>query len=207
MAAPGSDDQSTESLYDSTTPTWQPGSSVDYPPLSGVPLYLRNLIAAIVASFGIMIGSIGTWAVGDGTTGLGGMDVPDSWGVITLILGAASAIALFAQLNWGRTSFSLQWAVPLVWVIVVASVCCLAIASMQAVECAQSFIPALASNRLVDLDDLADSITNEFPAAYSTYRPTSPAHVKEYALPGATETLSRVRVLPYSCSSAIRAQQ
>jgi hypothetical protein len=128
MAAPDSDDQHTESLYDSSTPPWPPGSSVDDPPLSGVPLYLPNLIAAIVASVGIIIGSIGTWAVGDETAGLGGMDVPDSWGVITLSLGAASAIALFAQLNWGRTSFSLRWAVPLVWAVVIASVCCLAIA-------------------------------------------------------------------------------
>lgn len=125
MEGPDSDDQHTESLYDTNTPPWQP---VDYPPLSGVPLYLPNLIAAIVASVGIIIGSIGTWAVGDGTTGLSGMDIPDSWGVVTLILGAASAIALFAQVNWGRTSFSLRWAVPIVWAVVVASVGCLAIA-------------------------------------------------------------------------------
>jgi hypothetical protein len=128
MGAPDSDDQHTESLYDASSPPWQPGSPVDYPPLSGIPLYLPNLIAAIVASVGITIGSIGAWAVGDGTASFGGMDMPDSWGIITLILGAASAIALFAQLNWGRTSFSLRWAVPLVWVVVVAGVGCLAIA-------------------------------------------------------------------------------
>jgi hypothetical protein len=55
---------------------------------------------------------------------MGGMDMPDSWGVVTLILEAASVIAMFAQLNWGRTSFSLQWAVPLVWAVVVLSVGC-----------------------------------------------------------------------------------
>jgi hypothetical protein len=128
MVTPDNDDQRTESLYDSSsTPPWHPGSSVDFPPLSGVPFYLPNLIAAIVASVGIIIGSIGTWAVADGTTGLGGMDVPGKWGIVTLVLGAASAIALFAQLNWGRTSFRLRWAVPLVWAVVVLSVGCLAI--------------------------------------------------------------------------------
>jgi hypothetical protein len=65
MAAPDNDDQHTESLYDSSTPPWPPGSSVEYPPLSGVLLYLPNLIAALVVSVGIIIGSIGIWAVGD----------------------------------------------------------------------------------------------------------------------------------------------
>ena len=66
MVTPDNDDQRTESLYDSSsTPPWHPGSSVDFPPLSGVPFYLPNLIAAIVASVGIIIGSIGTWAVAE----------------------------------------------------------------------------------------------------------------------------------------------
>jgi hypothetical protein len=129
MVSSNSDDPQTESLYDSSgTPPWHSGASVDYPALSGVPFYLPNLIAAIVAGIGIVIGSIGTWVVVNGTADLGGMDVPDKWGVVTLILGALSSLLLFAQLNWGRTSYSLRWAVPLVWGVVVLSVGCLAVA-------------------------------------------------------------------------------
>lgn len=128
MEAPDNGDPRTESLYDSSnTSPWRDGA-VEYPPLSGVPIYLPNLVAAIVSGIGVVIGSIGTWVVANGTAGVGGMDVPDKWGVVTLILGAVSALSLFAQLNWGRTSYSLRWAVPLVWAVVVLSVGCLAVA-------------------------------------------------------------------------------
>lgn len=72
-----------------------PGTNppVDYPPspepLTAAPFYLPNVIAAIVASVGIVVGSIGTWA-SLGPVNVGGMDFPGSWGVVTLVLGAAS---------------------------------------------------------------------------------------------------------------------
>ncbi|WP_158085944.1 hypothetical protein [Mycobacterium arosiense] len=56
------------------------------------------------------------------------MDFHGNWGLITLITGAVAAVALFAQINWGRTNFSLRWAVPIAWAVLVAGVGCLAIA-------------------------------------------------------------------------------
>jgi hypothetical protein len=113
-------------------PPWQSAPPEEYPssppPLSAAPYYLPNLIAAIVASVGIIIGSIGTWLSILGLAALGGMDVPDSWGLVTLILGGVCGVALFTQLNWGRTSFSLRWAVPIAWAVLVAGVGCLAVA-------------------------------------------------------------------------------
>ena len=112
-----------------------PPPPLDHPPspqpLSAAPFYLPNVIAAIVASVGIVVGSIGTWAsvvAPVGPLSWGGMDFNGNWGVVTLVLGAVSAVALFAQINWGRTSFSLRWAVPIAWAVLVAGVGCLAIA-------------------------------------------------------------------------------
>lgn len=55
-------------------------------------------------------------------------------GTATLILGAVSAIALFVQLNLGRTNFDLRWSVPLCWSVLVAAVACIAIALVQIVK-------------------------------------------------------------------------
>src|SRR4051812_41914906 len=74
------------------------GPGAEYPQalpvLSASPFYLPNLIAAIVAGIGIVVGSVGTWA-GATTVGLnvsmGGLDI-QPWGLITLILGGAAAI-------------------------------------------------------------------------------------------------------------------
>lgn len=63
---------------------------------------------------------------------MGGLDI-EPWDLITLILGGASAVALFVQLSWGRTSFSLRWAVPLCWAVLVAAVASLAIALVRIV--------------------------------------------------------------------------
>ncbi len=124
------------SVGDPTNPfqraSWQqPDHPVDYPPppqrLSATPYYLPNLIAAIVASIGIIVGSIGPWLHFLTISSVNGLGA-NSWAVLTLILGAMSGIALFTQLNWGRTTFSLRWAVPLTWVVIVAGVGCLAIA-------------------------------------------------------------------------------
>jgi len=61
------------------------------------PLYLPNLIAALVASVGLVIGSIGPWMTFFAMS-RGGMDVD---GIFTLILGIAATAALFGVLNLG----------------------------------------------------------------------------------------------------------
>jgi hypothetical protein len=135
MAGPGHGPENWDFIHQPGGTPWgsQPGANppVDYPPppapLSAAPFYLPNVIAAIVASVGIVVGSIGTWA-SLGPLNMGGMDFPGSWGVVTLVLGALSAVALFVEVNWGRTSFSLRWAVPIAWGVLVAGIGCLAIA-------------------------------------------------------------------------------
>lgn len=74
------------------------GRRVDQPALG--PLYLPNLIAALVASVGVVIGSIGPWATFLALS-KGGMDGD---GIITLILGVLAAAALFGVFNLGRLS-------------------------------------------------------------------------------------------------------
>jgi hypothetical protein len=102
------------------------------PPLRDSPFYLPNLIAAIVASVGIVVGSVGTWASLNSLSG-GGLDFKP-WGTVTLVLGAAAAITLFVQANLGRTTFNLRWSVPVCWAVLVAAVGCIAIALVQIVR-------------------------------------------------------------------------
>lgn len=139
MAGPGHGPENWDSNHQpGGTPSGsQPGASppVDYPPppapLSAAPFYLPNVIAAIVASVGIVVGSIGLWASVQAPTGtltVAGMDFRGNWGLVALIIGAVAAVALFAQVNWGRTTINLRWAVPIAWAVLVAGVACLAIA-------------------------------------------------------------------------------
>jgi len=131
MVGPKGDEPHTDFDIYSPSPSWHADHAVDYPPppqrLSARPYYLPNLIAAIVASIGIIVGSIGPWLHFLTVSTVNGLGVY-RWTLLTLILGAASAVALFTQLNWGRTTFSLRWAVPLTWAVVVAGVGCLTIA-------------------------------------------------------------------------------
>ncbi|WP_418345935.1 DUF2510 domain-containing protein [Rhodococcus pyridinivorans] len=62
--------------------------------------YLPNLIAAIAASVGIVIGSIGPWATFMAVSKNG----IDGDGAVTLVLGIVSAIALFSILARGGKS-------------------------------------------------------------------------------------------------------
>jgi hypothetical protein len=141
MSTTNDDEQNTDFIYESSrrnqwgSPPPAPPPPLDYPPLpqplSAAPFYLPNVIAAIVASVGIVVGSIGLWAsvqLPTGTATFGGMDFRGNWGLVTLILGVVSAIALFALVNWGRTTVSLRWAVPLAWAVLVGGVGSLAIA-------------------------------------------------------------------------------
>ncbi len=75
------------------------------------PLYLPNLIVALVASVGLIIGSIGPWATVFASSSFfarswGGMDGDgrggmDGDGIVTLIMGIAATAALFWVLNLG----------------------------------------------------------------------------------------------------------
>ena len=71
------------------------------PPPSTAPstLYLPNLIVAMVASVGVVIGSLGPWL----TFLAFDRTATDGDGMLTLGLGIASAVALFVILNLGRT--------------------------------------------------------------------------------------------------------
>jgi len=131
MPGPEGDEQNTDfDIYNASGPAWQsdpPAKHPSSPPLSAAPYYLPNLILALVASVGIIVGSIGPWLHLLMVNSINGLGV-NGWTLVTLILGALSGIALFTQLNWGRTTFSLRWAVPMAWAVLVAGVGCLAIA-------------------------------------------------------------------------------
>ncbi len=131
MVGPKDDEPHTDFDIYSPRPSLHADHPVDYPlppqRLSATPYYLPNLIAAIVATIGIIVGSIGPWLHFLTVGTVNGLGV-NSWTLLTLILGAVSAVALFTQLNLGRTTFSLRWAVPLTWAVVVAGVGCLTIA-------------------------------------------------------------------------------
>ncbi len=103
------------------------GSSAS-PPLAQ-PYYLPTLIAAIAASAGVIIGSLGTWAHFM-VFSIGGLDF-SNWGVATLILGCISVAGLSANFVWTRTSPTPQWACPLAWAVAVAGVACLTDASIN----------------------------------------------------------------------------
>jgi hypothetical protein len=91
-----------------------------YPPAVGsaasAPLYLPNLIVAMVAAVGVVVGSIGPWVTFLALS-VGGVGRD---GTITLILGIVAGGALFAVLNLGRSRGSVGWMVGLSAVAAVA---------------------------------------------------------------------------------------
>jgi hypothetical protein len=102
-------------------------------PPNAAPYYRPTLFVAVAASAGVVVGSIAPWMhvvlFGD----VGGLDV-QSWGLATLILGAASGVALFTLLFWGSTPFNPRRAVPLAWGVALAGVVCLTDAVMNIVR-------------------------------------------------------------------------
>jgi len=66
--------------------------------------YLPNLIAALVAAGGIVVGSIGPWIT---VLGIDRSNT-DGDGILTLMLGAAAAAMLFAVLNLGEDRVRLK---------------------------------------------------------------------------------------------------
>lgn len=131
-AGPGGD-WTNPNIYAAGAPQ---GQLLDYPvgrpPLRDSPFYLPNMIAAIVASVGIIVGAVGSWASVLAVS-LGGLEVKP-WGMATLVLGAASVIALFVLVNLSRTNFNLRWAVPVCWAVLLAAVGCLSIGLVEVVR-------------------------------------------------------------------------
>ncbi len=93
--------------------------------LDAGPYYLPNLIAAIAASIGVLVASVGPFASVSMVLTLSG-----GWfhGTPTLVLASVSAVALFTLLNRGRAGFGPRWVVPLAWVGPIAGLVCLVIA-------------------------------------------------------------------------------
>src|SRR5690242_9992536 len=92
-------------------------------PVNAKPFYRPTLIAAIAAAVGVMIGSLSPWVSAFIFT-INGLDT-GFWGVMTLTLGAVSALVLLLVLFWGVTPFDPRWAVPLAWSELVSGAACL----------------------------------------------------------------------------------
>lgn len=90
-------------------PQWVPGQTVGPAQVNAAPFYLPNLIVAMVASVGVVVGSIGPWItfLALSRNAVGGD------GTITLILGIIAGAALFAVLNLSRTRVDSGWMVGL----------------------------------------------------------------------------------------------
>ncbi len=102
--------------------------------LNAAPYYLPNLIAAIAASVGVVVGSVGPWASLAWVTANGASASAWWQGKTTLALGAVAGIALFTLLNRGRTGSGTRWLAPLAWIAPVAGLVSLLIAIISIVN-------------------------------------------------------------------------
>jgi hypothetical protein len=98
----------------------------------GRPYYLLALIIGIGASSGIIVGSIAPW-LKVFVISANGLDI-DGWGIVTLALGLASAVALVSQWNSLKTTSEIWSAVPLACSVFVAGVTCLALAVINIIR-------------------------------------------------------------------------
>jgi hypothetical protein len=96
------------------------------------PYHPPTVIVGIAASVGIVVGSIAPW-LRVFVISANGLEI-DGWGNATLILGAASGIALVSQWDSVRTTSSIRWAVPLACGVFVAGVACLALAVINIIR-------------------------------------------------------------------------
>jgi hypothetical protein len=106
------------------TPPYPDSNVVRWWPPNAQPFYRPTLTAAIAASVGVMIGSVAPWA-SIFWFSISGLDA-GSWGIITLTLGAVSALSLVMVLIWGITPLDPRWTVPLAWLAFVCGAACLA---------------------------------------------------------------------------------
>ncbi len=118
------------------------------PSRTGMTYLLPNAVAAIAASVGIVVGSLGPWATPIRVTAHGATSV---WwqGRTTLVLGALAAIALLTLLNRARTGLGAWWLTALAWIAPVAGLVCLLIAIINVVNVtSNSRPPCRPSSRL-----------------------------------------------------------
>ena len=98
--------------------------------VNAAPFYLPNLIAAMIASVSLVIGSIGPWitffALSRGNV--------DGDGMVTLILGIVAGVSLFVLLNLGRGRVTAGWMIALAWTGFVAGMISFAIAVYAVVQ-------------------------------------------------------------------------
>jgi hypothetical protein len=99
------------------------------PPVNAAPLYLPNLIAAMVASLGVVVGSIGPWIA---FTALSRGNV-DGDGMITLTAGIVAGAA-FTLLNLVRSRVGKGWIVTLGNIAVLAGVIAFVLAVNVSIE-------------------------------------------------------------------------
>jgi len=106
----------------------QPG--VDPAQFNAAPFYLPNLIAAMIASVDVVVGSIGPWItfLALSRNAVGGD------GTVTLILGIVSGVALFALLNLGRSQVNAGWMVALGCIAAIAGLIAFVIAVADTFE-------------------------------------------------------------------------
>ena len=130
MSTPGHDEPITDSdIYGANNTSRQSAAPVDYPstppPLGASPYYLPNLVAAMVASVGVVVGSVGPWA-----TLAAFLTANGGWlhGTITLVLGAVSGVTSFTLLNRGCAGVDPRPLLVLAWVAPIAGLICLVIA-------------------------------------------------------------------------------
>jgi hypothetical protein len=87
------------------------------------PDYRPLVIAAIGASVGVMVGSVGQWVTAV-MFAVNGLDWGE-WGITALTLGAFSGIAMTIEFCWPR---NVRWGVPITWAVAVAGVALLSYA-------------------------------------------------------------------------------
>jgi hypothetical protein len=87
------------------------------------PYYAPAIVAALAASIGMTVGSLGPWVTL--LLSVNGLEA-GGCGVITLSLGTLSGAAILALLLWPHSVIGPRWTVPVAWGAAVAGTACLA---------------------------------------------------------------------------------
>lgn len=126
--------------YDSHTPGADPKEFVQHtelspspPPLRAAAPYLPNVIAAIAASAGVIVGSVGPWG---SCARIAANSAAGPWwqGITTGAGGAVAGIALSTLLVRGRSGPGTRWLAPLAWLASFAGLVCFLVAIISVVD-------------------------------------------------------------------------
>lgn len=127
--------------YDTYPPSADPQGSVQHAdvappqlPPRATAAYLPNVITAIAASAGVIVGSVGPWASCAQIAANCTAASPWWQRETTGILGAAAGIALSTLLVRGRGGPGTRWLAPLVWLASFAGLVCLLIALISILD-------------------------------------------------------------------------